>query len=225
MATSGASTFNMSVDEAITEAFEQMGIVPSALTGYDLKTGRRSLSLLLQEFSNRNVFAFVSEKDSFSTTATVDTYTLDANTNDVRNVHLRVGTTDTEITRYSYGEYARLGNKSTTGRPSICYVDRQRDSTSMKLWPVPDATYSVQFEKLRKIEDVGAYTNNIDVPVRVLPAITSGLAYRLALKKPGTDPNRIMLLKADFDQQFAFAMEDDIDRIPTIIRIDPTRRR
>ena len=226
MATSGTTTFNMTVDEVIAESYEMLGVVPSALNGYDLKSGRRSLSLLLQEFSNRNVFAFVSEKDTMVTVDGTSQYTLDADTNDIRNATIVVNSNEIELTRYSYGEYARLPNKATEGRPTIYYLDRQRDNTLLTLWAKPDAVYTINFEKLRKIQDVGEYTNNLDIPVRVLPAIVSGLAYKLALKRPtlveGKDGayQRLNMLKAEAEQQFTLAVEDDLDRISTFLRPD-----
>jgi len=231
MATSGTATFNMTVDEVIAEAYEQLGVVPSALTGYDLKSGRRSLSLLLQEFANRNVFAFVSEKTTLATVDGTAEYTLDADCNDIRNAAISVGTNDIELTRYSYGEYQRLPNKALEGQPTVYYLDRQRDSTLLTFWRVPDGVYTVRYEKLRKIEDVGEYTNNIDIPVRVLPALAVALAYKLGMKRPSLVADaaggysRLNVLKTEAEQQFKFAVEDDLDRISTFIRPAVGKRR
>jgi len=225
MASSGTVTFQMTVDEVVAEAFEQLGVVPSALTGYDLKTARRSLSLLLQEFGNRNIWAYQQEKDSFPTVAATAEYTLDTNTNDVRSMTIRVNGNDVDLTRYTYGEYARIPNKAQAGRPIYAYIDRQRDSTLMTLWPVPDAVYTVSFEKLRKIQDVGTYTNTLDIPTRVLPAIIAGLAYKLALKRPNLVGDRLAVIKGEAEQQLGLAVEEDQDRVSTFLSMDMRRRR
>lgn len=230
MATSGTTTFQLTVDEIVAEAFEQLGIVPSALTGYDLKSGRRSLSLLLLEFSNRNVFAYVKEADSLSTVDGQATYTLDANTNDVQHMTITVNGQDLELQRYGYSDYSRIPNKAQEGRPVYAYVDRKLNSVDITLWPVPDGVYTIKLQKYRKIEDVGSYTNNLDIPVKALPAIISGLAAKLAMKRPVVVQNpdgssRLPAIKAEAELQFGWAVEDDQERASTYITPDFRARR
>ena len=54
MATSGTTTFNPSVDEIIEEAYERTNI-RGTRTGYQLKSARRSLNILLSEWGNRGI--------------------------------------------------------------------------------------------------------------------------------------------------------------------------
>jgi len=49
MATSGTTDFNLNIDEVIEESFERIG--KQVRTGYDLKSARRSLNLLLSEWA------------------------------------------------------------------------------------------------------------------------------------------------------------------------------
>ena len=53
--TSGTVTFDktFAVDEIIQEAYERLGI--SAVSGYQLKSARRSLNILFQEWGNRGI--------------------------------------------------------------------------------------------------------------------------------------------------------------------------
>ena len=53
--TSGTTVFdnNFSIDEIIEKAFERLGI--QQVSGYQLKTSRRSLNLMLQEWGNRGI--------------------------------------------------------------------------------------------------------------------------------------------------------------------------
>ena len=53
MATSGTNTFNLDVDQVIEEAFERCGI--NSRSGYDLKSARRSLNIMLAEWANRGI--------------------------------------------------------------------------------------------------------------------------------------------------------------------------
>ena len=53
--TSGTYTFdkNFSIDEIIEEAYERIGLYPNA--GFDMKSARRSLNILFQEWANRGL--------------------------------------------------------------------------------------------------------------------------------------------------------------------------
>ena len=53
--TSGTTIFdkNFSIDEIIEEAFERLGI--QNVSGYQLKTSRRSLNIMFQEWGNRGI--------------------------------------------------------------------------------------------------------------------------------------------------------------------------
>ena len=53
MTTTGAALFNMDLSEIIEDAFERVG--SEARSGYDFKTARRSLNLLLMEWSNKGI--------------------------------------------------------------------------------------------------------------------------------------------------------------------------
>jgi hypothetical protein len=64
---------------------------------------------------------------------------------------------------------------------------------------------------MRQMEDAGAYTNNMDVPGRFLPALTAGLAYYLAIKTPAAG-ERLPLLQKEYERQFQYAYETDRER-------------
>ena len=53
--TSGTTAFdkNFSIDEIIEDAFERIGL--NSVAGYQLKSARRSLNILLQEWGNRGI--------------------------------------------------------------------------------------------------------------------------------------------------------------------------
>lgn len=223
MATSGTSVFNLTTDDIVTEAYESIGLL--APTGRDLKTARRSLGLLFQELANRNVFAFQMQHLTLSVLENVYTYQLPQNVIDIDNVRIVVNDTEVEMTRYSAYDYAMIPTKSTTGRPTTFYVDRQRDLITLYIWPVPDQAYTIKYDATRRIQDVGAYTNEIDVPVRVLPAVVAGLAYRVALKQPQFDATRLGVLKGYFEEQISLAIDEDRDRTSTFMFPQFRRRR
>ena len=223
MATSGTTDFTLTVDDIINEAYELLGVVPSALTGYDLRTARRSLSLLMYEFANRNVWLYSRTQDTFNTVDGQAVYTLDADTNDVMHMTVTVNGSDIELQPYSYSDYSRIPNKAQEGRPVYAYVERNRDNVKLTMWPVPDGVYTIKFQKVRKIEDVGVYTNNLDVPVRVLPAIVANLALKIAMKRPALvqrpdGSSRLPEIKEEAMLQMGWAMEDDVERQSLFIK-------
>jgi hypothetical protein len=42
--------------------------------------------------------------------------------------------------------------------------------------------------------------------------MVAGLAYYLSVKMPGVDPNRIGMLKADYEQQWTLAEQEDREK-------------
>jgi len=101
-------------------------------------------------------------------------------------------------------------NKLTASLPSRFWINRTVPPV-MTLWPVPVEAGTLVYYKLRRMQDTGAYTNTMDIPLRFLPAMTSGLAYYLAIKTVGAD-NRIPILQAEYERQFRLAAEEDRER-------------
>jgi hypothetical protein len=49
--------------------------------------------------------------------------------------------------------------------------------------------------------------------------MVAGLAYYLSMKLPGVDPNRSVMLKAEYNEQFDLAAQEDREKAP--LRIVP----
>jgi hypothetical protein len=60
MTTSGTTTFNLDFIEAIEEAYERCGL--ESRSGYDMKTARRSINLMLLEWANRGINMWTMEE-------------------------------------------------------------------------------------------------------------------------------------------------------------------
>jgi hypothetical protein len=86
----------------------------------------------------------------------------------------------------------------------------------INLWPTPNPPgnqFTFVYYRLRRMQDAGAGgTFEQDVPFRFIPCMIAGLAYQIAMKKPEVDPNRIAMLKADYEQQFQLAADEDRDK-------------
>ena len=122
--------------------------------------------------------------------------------------------TDLQMQRISMEEYVQLPNKEQTGRPSQFALDRQKNPV-LYIWPVPESGTTEQFYywRIRKLEDINASFQNPDIIYRYLPALTSGLAYYMGIKRPAVDFQRIQLLKADYEEKLMRAFESDTERV------------
>jgi hypothetical protein len=146
----------------------------------------------------------------------VKTYSLANDTIDIIETMIRVTTSgsplDYTVSRIGLGDYATLPNKETRGRPLQIYVNRQV-SPEYTLWPVPDLPYTILYWTMRRIQDATTATDVMDMPVRFVPALSAALAYQIALKRPEA-VSRLPILKADYDEQWKLAYDEDRGREP-----------
>lgn len=217
MATSGTTEFTLDLTDAVEEAFERCG--GEVRSGYDLRTARRSMNLLFADWANRGINLWTLEQDTISVVAGTAAYSLPDDTVDLLELALRTGSGssqfDMPMARISVSTYASLPNKEATGRPVQFWINRLAPTQSLKIWPVPDtaATYTLVYWRLRRIEDAGSGAETPDVPFRFLPCLVAGLAYYLALKVPGA-LDRLDVLKAQYDEAWQLAIEEDRERAP-----------
>jgi hypothetical protein len=151
MTTSGSRDFNLDVAELIEEAYERCGI--EVRTGYDAKTARRSLNLMFAEWANRGLNLWTVKSNTIDLTQGQAQETLSDNVVDLLDVVLRRNNTDYEVQRISRGEYATLPNKTTQGRPSQYWLNRQINPV-LNLWSVPEnSTDQIIYYFVQRIED------------------------------------------------------------------------
>ena len=209
MSTSNTTTFNLSIDEVVEEAYERCGMRVTA--GYQLKSARRSLDLLFLDWANRGLNLWTIEQATSSLTSDTTSFDLATDTVNVLSAVIRdssSGTnTDISIERISREEYLNVPNKSTKARPSQYYVERTI-TPKVYLYPTTDKAYTFVYYRIRRIQDAGEYTNETDVNFRFLPCLASGLAYQLSLK---FSPDRTAALKQLYEEDFARAAAEDRD--------------
>jgi|TARA_R110002020_G_scaffold66580_2_gene175038 hypothetical protein len=207
MAVSGSKNFELDVTEYIEEAFERCGL--EVRTGYDIKTAKRSLNLLLADWANRGLNQWTITQTTVNAVSGTSSYTLDADTIDILSAVVRRSNTDYGITRLSRDDYLNIPTKSQTGRPSQFFLDRQVTPV-LKVWPTPEnSTDQFIFDRLVRIDDADTPINTMQVPFRFYPCLAAGLAYYLSVKRA---PNRIQFLKAIYEEELDRAMTEDRDR-------------
>ena len=207
MAVSNSRDFNIDVAEAIDEAYESCG--GEGKTGYSLRSARRSLNIMLAEWANRGINLFTVEQVTTTLTAGTANYTLGIDTIDILEMVIRRNNTDTSVDRISRSAYLNIPNKTSTGKPSQFFVDRQVNPI-LYLWQTPEnSTDQIVYYRLVRIDDADDYTNDFDVPFRFYPCLVAGLAYYLSIK---VAPDRSAMLKSMYDEEFTRAASEDRDR-------------
>ena len=207
MAVSGSKNFELDVAEYIEEAFERCGL--EVRTGYDLKTAKRSLNLMLAEWANRGLNQWTIKQRTQTLTQADGEYDLGTDVIDVLSLVVRRDNTDYALTRVSRDTFLSIPNKTTQGRPSQFFLDRQI-TPNLKIWPIPEnSTDVIYYDALTRMDDADAQVNTLDMPFRFYPCLAAGLAYYIALKRV---PNRLQLLKAVYEEEFERAMTEDRDR-------------
>jgi len=204
MATSGTTTFTLDASDIIEEAYERCG--KDLRSGYDVKMAKRSLNLLLQEIQNRHKPLWkevLTEQALVSGTAS---YTLDSSTIDISNVVIRRSGIDTSVNLIDQATYQTLPNKSTTGRPSQIYFEKLLTPV-IHLYTTPEnSTDTLRFYARTRIEDVGEYDKELDIPINAIPMIVSGLSYYLSIK---IAPERSSDLKFIYDEELLRFKQED----------------
>ena len=206
------STFDFSIDEIVEEAFERCGLQDRS--GYQLKTARRSLNLLLAEWSNRGLNLWTIQKQTAALAANVislaGTSLYGTGANDASQI---VELTDVVIRDSNNNEYncspisrATYLNytvKTTGGRPTQYYFEKTINPT-LYLYPAATEAFTVVYYAILRMKDSGDYINNNEIPFSFLPCLTAGLAYYIAMKYA---PDRVGMLKGVYEEEFRRAAD------------------
>ena len=220
--TSGTATFEkgFSISDIVEEAYERLGI--QGVSGYQLKSARRSLNILFQEWANRGLHYWEVANNSITLVADQATYTMFRSTadgtssatavygvDDVLEASYRNSNVDTPLTKINRSQYQALSNKTSTGTPSQYFVQRFIDKITITLYLTPgsnEAGKFINYYYVKRIQDAGDYTNDADVPYRFVPCMTAGLAYYLAIKNA---PDRVQMLKMLYEDELQRALQED----------------
>ena len=207
MATSSSTDFELDVADYIEEAFERCGL--EIRTGYDLQTARRSMNLMLAEWANRGLNQWTIEQRTQALTAADTDYSLGTDVIDILSAVVRRSGTDFSLSRISRDSYLAIPTKTSSGRPTQFFLDRQI-TPNLKIWPAPEnSTDVIIYDALTRIQDADTAANTLEVPFRFYACLTAGLAYYLSMKK---NPQLTQMLKVIYEEEFQRAMGEDRDR-------------
>jgi|TARA_R110000744_G_scaffold6140_1_gene21554 hypothetical protein len=218
MATSGTFNFNLDIDEVIQEATEMIG--GENTLGHEPASARRSINLMLTDWQNRGILLWSTEVTAVTVVASVTSYALSNSTIDALEVVVNRNNNDLQLTRISFEEYLLIPNKSQTGRASQYTVKRDRDNPTLSIWPIPENNTDVlKIERISQLQDVNKSAGqNADLPKRFLPPLTCGLSYYMAMKRPNVAPEKIAMLKANYEELLLRSLEEDKERASIFFR-------
>ena len=221
--TSGTTTFEkgFSISDIIEESYERIGI--QGVSGYQLKGARRSLNIMFQEWANRGLHYWEVGNNSITLVDGQATYTIYRSTDDgtsdataiygvddiLEASYRNASNVDTPLTKINRSTYQALANKTSEGTPSQYFVQRFIDKITITLYLTPGSTEAgkfLNFYYVSRIQDAGAYTNDVDVPYRFVPCMIAGLAYYLGVKFA---PERVQMLKMLYEDELNRALTED----------------
>jgi hypothetical protein len=229
--TSGTATFDktFAIDEVVEEAYQRIGI--DQLDGYQIKSARRSLNIMFQEWGNRGLhyweldetnvdliegqaqyvfYRASGDGTSATTTPTNGVYGMD----DVLEATYRTARTqttqqDVALTKINRSTYSGISNKLSKGQPTQYYVQRLIDRVNLFVYPTPNSTAAsadMHLYFVKRIQDAGDFTNATDIPYRFVPSMVSGLSFYLAQK---SKPELVQQMKLLYEDEFNRALVED----------------
>ena len=231
MATSGTTTFEsgFSISDIVEEAYERIGI--KGVSGHQLKTARRSLNIMFQEWGNRGLHFWEVKNNSITLVDGQAEYTMYRSTADgtsdatavygvddiLEASYRNSSNVDFSLTKINRSTYQGLSSKTQEGTPTQYFVQRFIDKVTITLYLTPGSTEAGNFLNyyyVSRIQDAGAYSNEADVPYRFVPCMVAGLAYYLAIKDA---PDRVQMLKMLYEDELKRALEEDGSSSSTFI--------
>ena len=221
--TSGTTTFDktFAIDEIIEEAYERIGL--QGVSGNQLRMARRSLNIMFQEWGNRGLHYWEVANNSITLVDGQAVYTMFRSTGDgtsdatavygvddvLEAVYRNSSNVDTSLTKISRSEYQALSGKTSEGQPTQYFVQRFIDKVTITLYLTPGSTEAgntINYYYVKRIQDVGDYTNATDVPYRFVPCMVSGLSFYLSQKFA---PQRTQELKLLYEDELQRALSED----------------
>lgn len=212
---SNTTAFNLPVDEILEEAFD---ILKGEYTnGYDMRSARRSLNLLMIDLANREYPLAHLEKNSVALVADQAEYVLDSDIIGVLDVNFK-SSDDVETQMYptSLFDYFNIPIKTTEGTPSTYAYDRTVSPSKLIIWPVPDTAATggtIEYWGMRRHKDITKSHQLIDLNYRYLPALSMGLAYFMSFKKEGIEEEKVQRIFNEYEMRLDRAFLEDRERV------------
>ena len=217
MSTSGVypSASNYESINIMDLAFIRAGITAQRNEAEHLYVALQELKLLLIEWANRGVNQFMITQEVAPLSLNQQTFTTPAGTIDILKAVYRQNGQDIEIGQISRDDYLLINQKTSQGNPLNYFVDKTTLPPVIYLWPVPNqANFSIVYNRLKLMQDVVHFTENVNTTILFMDALIFGLAARLAWNY---NAERYQGLVDKYNESYQFAYDRDGDNANLII--------
>jgi hypothetical protein len=210
MPVSGTFDFNMTIDQIIRKAAQRAG--GGSLNGEELKDALLSLNLVFLDMVNNAVPLALIEQFDISLSSGVQDYLLNSSVSDLHHVVInKVGSdSNLSINRRSMADFNSISDLSTIGRPTTYTTERKYNCINLRVWPVPDDSYTLLTYAFVKPADAKRYTENMQIQPRYLPTIIAGLAAEIAADRQRPEVDN---LRMDYNRKLTNAQKEDRERV------------
>lgn len=214
MTTSGTTSFNPSMGEAVLFAFNLCGIRNTEIVQAHMESARMAANMLQSRWSAQGVNLWEVDLQTVALVQGQATYTVPANTITMLDAYVTIGSGAGAINRIllpiSRSEYASYSNPNQQGSVTVWWFDRLLAPT-FTLYLVPDGNQaSLSYYRMKQIQDA-TFTNGatLDMPYYFLESFVFGLAARLAMIWA---PDKAIPLKAMADEAYNIAVDQNVEQ-------------
>lgn len=193
MTTSGTASFALNANQIIEKAYHVLGKASEgeAITARMYTDGLSSLNLFLTTLNTMEHLWTKTER-TLALVASTAGYVLTPKPGRVLSVRRSDGTSEIPLKEMSRQEYFDQPNKtSSPSTPISWYYDPQSTTGTLYLWPAPASAvvslYTLNITYLRRIQDMVASNDDLDMPQEWLQAIVWNLANDLETEYPVND--------------------------------------
>jgi len=215
--TSSTTAFNLDVDQIIEMALEPLG--GEHTSAEEAEKARRVLNLLLIEMQNKNIPLSKLDTETLTLVAGTATYVLNTNILKVLDATLcdsnpnAASVTDIQMDAKSMQEFHVIPNKAVTNRPNCYTTTNVQTGLELTVWPVPDvpafAPYIAKMVVSRKIEDINASYQKVDLQPKYLPLLVAWFQYKLSMTRKGVAEEVRNRLQAEYTSMYTDVVEND----------------
>jgi hypothetical protein len=217
--TSGTYAWSLIGDELLTEVWERLGKNPSTLNADVVRSMMRSVPLMLIDWTNRGLNLWQVDQQATTLAAGTNTVTAAPATTDILEAWVTgsdgVNRMMAAISRDEYTALPLPNTQSTT--PTQYWVERVNPNPIIHVYPVPSASITLTYSRVRLPQDFTSLGQNADAPNLWAEAIVAGLAAKMALKFAA---DRFPTLKGLAEEAYSAAAIENRERVPLTILPD-----
>lgn len=187
------------------------------VTGYAARVCRTNIQLMFEDWGNRGVLMWRIAEFSIPLEAGRAVYPLPADLEDMMDMYLlNAQGVSFDVERIGRTTYARTGMKQAPGRSTQGFVNRQRDGSTITLYPVPTDTEAagtvLTGYYIRRLKDVNGLGDDLDMPRRFRDAAVWGLAFYMGSERAEVGADKLAFLDNQHEKSLLRAMDADRDR-------------